>query len=476
MRNLPERSCDRSVASSRDADCTSDALDSYRVPERISPLRPSDRQAGSRTESADSRLVSLIEPQLRERLAETDGAPLTQRLLRLFDSIKPQQFGDAFHLDDRKRAEFWHAKVQHQIEHDLPANESQAWLKSLEKFDKRCKRDGVSDAERAELFINTMRLMNAGEQSGGVKPCHFRPLAKTVLEQCSRSAHVSQGEHDDCTSASIEGVLQTCSPGTYSRLVADLALNGGFGREGAVLYLPKQCLEPDREARATSRKHGERSFASQLVQQFIGNLRWKNGGELPDGTSALPGSVEYRPLHPGSNREFLFHDGKPVVTKHKDGKGHVRKSRIDYPSISDEEYLGLFETLAGSDKLVVVAHAKAVDTTKDASGRQTVHAVKSAGQLRKILERCTVHANGDENSTSHYQPIIIGVHTENKPFGDRRGKGGWHAAVLHDYNPKDGTVRMDVHWAPGDDFSGLKGQKRRLRVSEVFDAMKPPRH
>ena len=410
------------------------------------------------------------------KLNSTDmSSPKMQTLLSLFESIKPafEKLASGASLDPSERAKFWRKELDRLVETKIPAEERQSWTRSLNKFESRCKRVGIPDAEKAEFFANVVRLIRGADlpTENGVNQALRVPIAKRTIEQAARPSDIAQGDHSTCACSSMENLLATCNPGAYARLIADLALTGKFGRTDKTLTLPKECLTPDSEARDL--KSRGRSFPSQLVQQFLANLGWADGGELANGEIAAPGTVKYRPVRPGSDRELLYHNGKAIVTTEKDSHGRLKKQNIEFPNIDNNQYKGICRSITGADDLNVVAHKKAADATKDSTGRTTVRTVKSLGQLQKLLEGCAVVPTSD-NSEHKYHPPIVRVHTEHKLLGDPPGKGEWHAAVLREYNPKTKMVTLNLNWGHENNFSGREGEKRRLHISEVYKVMQPP--
>src|SRR5262249_36935789 len=86
-----------------------------------------------------------------------------------------------------------------------------------------------------------------------------------------------------------------------------------------------------------------------------------------------------------------------------------------------------------------------------------------------------------KNGTDAKLPIIVMVHTLTPMFtgnanqgGAGGAVGGWHVGGITDYDPRTMTVAIDNQWGTKLDMLGKPGDKGRVKLGLLFQAMQAP--
>ncbi len=194
-------------------------------------------------------------------------------------------------------------------------------------------------------MLNSSRT--AGRTDDSVAPKdRMIQLAREVLAQGAKPTDIAQGTNNTCNVTTVENLIYTKEPGTAAKLVADVAITGSYtAKDGTRITFDKEQIKPDAEARNTTRKDGDRSYATQLFNQTAVNLEHQKANP----------NVRYEIQPPGGERLMDYSKKPPEQLRDCNGK-------IQHPNLTDNQIVGAFTTITGKDgKDIYLAHKSGMD-------------------------------------------------------------------------------------------------------------------
>jgi YD repeat-containing protein len=179
----------------------------------------------------------------------------------------------------------------------------------ISKFEESATARGLDQNEKALFYKQLSRLLRDKPESAAAMPLAVRAnLAEQVLNHGSDVSTVDQGCNGTCTVSTLEHRDYSRHPDQMAKLVADAALTGKYvAADGQVVELStlSRAIKPDNEARnqmvsqdntARGIVHvdGSRDFASQIVQNTMGNIKAQTETYLVSGDKVLsPKAIVY---------------------------------------------------------------------------------------------------------------------------------------------------------------------------------------
>ncbi len=316
----------------------------------------------------------------------------------------------------------------------------------MRAFEVRAQKEGIDPTQVNQTYENINRLLNASaganrdgtnkagtNRDGTIAPRdRLTQLAREVMGQAARPTDIAQGQNNTCNVTTVENLLYTKEPGTAAKLVADVAITGGYtAKDGTRITFDKDQIKPDTEARNTTRIDGERSYATQLFNQTAVNLEYQKTNL----------NVRYEIQPPGGERLMDYSKNPPQQLRDCNGK-------IQHPNLTDNQIVGAYQSLTGKDgRDIYLAHKSSID--KDSSLLTAFESEKELGD--KLAE---LKAQGK-------LPIIIAVNSAIEPFYTDGGRGnprqydGAHVVVVRDYQPgPPPKVAVDNQYARSADHLG----------------------
>lgn len=336
------------------------------------------------------------------------------------------------------------------------------YKEGLEKFQREAKEKGLPDKEIAEFFKESTRLLEPEAAKLGVKErCR---VAREALAQASDPTGIDQGRYKTCNVTAVEVCMYSKNPSKVMKAITDVSLTGKFKTaDGDVIIPPASILNPDTQ---------RRTLASQIFQTLAVNTHWQGKTEGPDRKKHDRGDVIYD--HAGAKRANGDTGQRVTVT---DEKGDRVVAGDHSPNLNTDNYPEIYRRIAGENPdTLAIRFGK----TK---GPEGVDTVASKDALHAKLAELSKKPGGF--------PIILKIHTSNKPFWEDSGAGvepgagstveeakktnkipgGWHVVTIHGYDPVTGEVKVDNQWGRAVDHLGKSTGKEPIGIADLFEAM-----
>jgi len=336
--------------------------------------------------------------------------------------------------------------------------EREQFMKDMQQFVERARKDGLGDKEVAQTFAEVSRLLEA---KGTNQPMTGRErvrLVSGIMRGAAYPTSNSQGDHSSCSMSALETRLYIQQPSVAARALADIATTSKLvAADGTVVRMDPNDLRAHGEgAENAARGLNTRSYASQIFQVAAANTFHTSRNER----TVPPGEVRYSQVkRTGSDDtgERLIDFGKrtPEVEK-----GGAPGAAATHSGVRETSYL-----LTGSeDRVLYSKHlSPSLDDTKD-----TLNTVQDL--IAKLEE---AKASG--------KPMAIGLmlHANNPPFYKQQGENplektkpdlqsflaDLHFVNIVGYDESTQTVQVDNQW--GDEKDMIT---KPISVYELFNA------
>ncbi len=357
------------------------------------------------------------------------------------------------------------------------SSEAQRFKSEMDTFEKRAKEAGLSDKEVAKTYRELTRLLvTPGDQP--VSQADKTRLAMHAISHFADPTSIDQGWHNTCNVTTVESVLATTQPAAMARLLADVGTTGKFKtQDGSQITLDPKSLKPDKEADSRFPVDWSRSYASQVFQLTAANIHWQRQTNLPDGTYAGKGNIQYTQVsgpkaYVGDTRERIVNLNNGSIQMQTDSAGGTRPN--DSPHLSPIPLPDIAQQITGksADTMVIANSAYPGVSGK---GIALVNNVDSFHQ--KLSELSKGKEKRNDGSEVSKLPIILCVHTSKQPFSgseDEGGSGGtkgsWHVVTVTGYDEKTGMVQLDNQWGRKWDHLGRADGKSLVHVRDLYKA------
>lgn len=331
----------------------------------------------------------------------------------------------------------------------------------LEKFQKEALAKGLSPKEVAEFFKESKRLLEPDTAELGIKErCR---VAKEALAQAIDPTGIDQGRYKTCNVTAVEVCMYSKNPSKVMKAITDAALTLKFTTaDGDVITLPKSVLDPDTQ---------RRTLASQLFHTLAVNTYWQDQTKGPDGKRHDRGDIMYD--HAGAKRAKGDTGQRVTVTNDKGNRVAVGDPS---PNLNTDLYPEIYRRIAGE-------RPETLAIRFGTEGEPGVETVDSKEALHKKLTELSKTPGGF--------PVILKIHTSNKPFWEDSGAGvepgagntieeakktnkkpgGWHVVTIHGFDPKTGEVKVDNQWGRKVDHLNKPTGKGPIKIEDLFYAM-----
>ena len=318
---------------------------------------------------------------------------------------------------------------------------------SLQKFDERAAARNLSQAEKLGVYMQLNRLLDPevklANGNAGL-------LAKAMISNAADPTAIDQGAHNTCNVTTLEARLYTQEPATVARVIADVAISGGFKTADGSTIRPAS-LAPDLEAKFDPTPDGLRNYASLIFQNTAINVHWMRKDTLPGGVMAGKGNIEYMQGKPGEPEEYLLNKSVNPPVIHSFRSLDSSHPWLDVDGLSD-----INAQITGKP-------------SKDFGIQRWFYPSESNG-VSKFLTFGGLKEKLQEYKDRNSFPVIIAVNGDHKPFGSGNGFAP-HVVTVTDYDPVNGLVSLDNQWGKDSDITGLPGQKPKITTRELYDAM-----
>ncbi len=332
----------------------------------------------------------------------------------------------------------------------------------LEKFQKEAKAKGLPAKEVADFFRESARLLEPESAKLGIKErCR---VAREALAQAIEPTGIDQGRYKTCNVTAIEVCMYSKNPSKVMKAITDVALTGKFKTaDGDVITPPESILDPNTR---------RRTLASQIFQTLAVNTHWQDKTHGPDRKEHGRSDVIYD--HAGAKR--VKGDTGQRITATND-KGNRVTVGDHSPNLNTDNYPEIYRRIAGErpETLAIRFGNKGPEGVDTIASKEAFHA-----KLTELSKK----PGGF--------PIILKIHTSNKPFWEDSGAGvepgagstieeaqksnkipgGWHVVTIHGFDPKTGEVKVDNQWGRSVDHLGKTTGKEPIKIDDLFYAMR----
>jgi YD repeat-containing protein len=355
--------------------------------------------------------------------------------------------------------------------------ETKRFESEMAAFEKRAKETGLSDKEVANTYRELSRLLvTPGDQP--VTQSDKTRLAMHAITHFADPTSTDQGWHNTCNVTTVESILASTQPAAMARLLADVGTTGKFRtKDGTEIKLDPKSLQPDKEADSRYPVDWNRSYASQVFQLTAANIHWQRQTNLPDGSYAGKGNIQYTQVtgpkaYPGDTRERIVNLTNGSIQMQTDTAGGTRPN--DSPHLSPNPLPDIVQQITGKtpDTLVI---ANSAYPGVGGKGISTVSSLD--GFHQKLSELVKSKERRNDGSEVSKLPIILCVHTGKKPFsgsedegGSGGSKGSWHVVTVTGYDEKTGMVQLDNQWGRKWDHLGRADGKSLVHVRDLYPA------
>lgn len=365
----------------------------------------------------------------RRELFLAQATPPTEVLSRVELNPEPPQAS----LDKKEER----TKLESHVNAQLKGRDLRRVVDDLNTFERRAQLAGVNDQQVAEVYSNVSRILTA--DASAVLPEKERlRIAQQVIRNSAKPTSIDQGRHGTCNVAVVETRTYTRNPESAAKLVADVAITGGFTTaDGYTITPTRRSLIPDDESGSNPPSDGQRSAASHVFQMTAANIHWQRRLVTPDAQISRWGKIVYEQI-PSKRSRLTGDTGERVMDYNVDPP----RETTDYkrgPSLGVHDLIAITNQITGkSEKDFVVEN-------QVHGGPATKH-VTSPKELEEVLKN-----GGNE------MPIFIRVHTGNDPFlADNGGsftrqRGVWHVVCVTGYDARTKKVSIDNQWGSRSD-------------------------
>ncbi|MBC7997242.1 MAG: LysM peptidoglycan-binding domain-containing protein [Leptolyngbya sp.] len=305
------------------------------------------------------------------------------------------------------------------------SEEYRKFTEDMRKFEDRSKRGEVSQDEVAKTYKQIDRLLNA--DNAKIPEAQRKVLAENIMYHAGDPKNIDQGMYNTCNVSTLQEKLFTKNPSIAAEMITSTAIDGQWkAPDGKTIKIDPQSLEPRAESRTHPPADGNRSFATQVMNNVLVNdqiqrrnppATYSQISRNPDGSALKDGDTGER-LFDTKGREILD-KGKPVRS----------------PSVLSAEMSDAVTRLTG-EKHFVISNGKT-----DADPR--LAQVNSREDLDRTLK---------DMKTDGKLPAVILLDSNHPAFGGRGGdKPGWHVVSITGYDEKTGKVTISNQWGSKSD-------------------------
>src|SRR5262249_38531458 len=307
---------------------------------------------------------------------------------------------------------------------------------SIETFEERAKRDGLSDAEKAKFYYQISKLLDAKDSDNPDLPKEKDRivLAEQLMSNAANPTGIDQGNHNTCGAAALEAQLLSTNPSEAAKLIVDVATTGEYPtKDGRTIKPDASTLRPEDGSTQVPSKGGERGYASQLFQATAV-------------TTAYP---EYHQEQAVSGRKPPD-TGERIRIPNPDRLSE--KIDRDFPGLTPQEVQNLNKAITGDDVPII-------ENSRTNADDGQIHVRDEADMKRTLAE---LQRQGK-------LPAIIFVDSQNPPFYEDSGgstaggSGDHHFVRVTSYDQKTGTVSIDNQW-------GSKSDRKSMPVGQLYQA------
>jgi hypothetical protein len=359
---------------------------------------------------------------------------------------------DASHKDSGATADSAQAsKTQLLIaaQSKMPWFMSSKFKNEVEEFEARASKDSLALSERAKLYKQVTRLIDAAPPGQAVNPGWNLLLAEQIIAHAAEPTKVDQGNHKTCGAAALESQMYTRDPSDAAKFVVDLYLTGRFQPIGSSkpLVLDQSLRLPDSEANRSETQSRVRNYSSQLFQCGAIAMEYEGYRQV---------KRYYQRLDAGSYLDEIV-----VGTRSVKGKRETVTREFDglYPS----------QVADMNQKITGKRNPLSIIERRDIHPFDGLIHVGSEGELKDMLSKLKI---------AKRLPAIAFVDSEHEPFwtdaryGQAGSKGGGHLVCIDDYRERPpGVVSVNNQWGRECDHLNVTVQEVYLSLIRKYDTV-----
>jgi hypothetical protein len=300
---------------------------------------------------------------------------------------------------------------------------SKAFIADMRSFEERAQRENLPAEEVSKTYDQMSKLLEANEAK--VSAENRVLAAQGLMSHLANPETIYQGQHNTCNVSTLEVRDSTKHPSTMASIMTDVAISGAWtATDGKRIALDDRSLVPGAEERTFPPQDGDRTFATQLLNNALVNdvsqrrvppeIYWQETPSFPHDT--------------GERRRYVD-TGETIM------KTDAAGNRVPWasPHMFSEEISQEQTRLAGDQKVVI---------------ENSVYA--SYDKLNELVRVSSI----DELSAALRQmkqegkfPAVIAVDCNHPAFGgDGTKPGQGHVVSISDYDPVTQQVRIVNQW------------------------------
>lgn len=343
--------------------------------------------------------------------------------------------------------------------------------KDMEKFEDRAKSGDVPKEEVARTYeaINKMIESPTDVTTRGQR----LQLAKNIMFHAGDPTSTDQGRYQTCAVTTQQERMFTRNPGQAAEIIGEAATTGKWvAPDGKEIKLDRQSLKPQPESLSGQPLDGERSYATQIMNNVLANDIHQRKANPETYVQLYGKDRNGKRLGEQDSGERVY-DAKGKEVKDPDGKP-LRAPQLDDVEIADQ-----MKRLSGDSKAVLI-HKGVVDMTQADLKHENPAEYKRQTEDPNYGKNVNVFANEEKFAEALQTlkdqkkfPAIIGLDGGNKDItkglpkeapGLEQGPSA-HMLSITDYDASKGRVRLSNQWG--------KASDRWISVKALYNAANP---
>jgi hypothetical protein len=311
------------------------------------------------------------------------------------------------------------------------------------KFEERARMGNLAPSEITETYKQTERLLSPSKVAVSYE--NRKTLAQNLMFHAARPEDIDQGQYDTCNVTAVQERLFTSNPSKVAEIISSTAINGNWrSPDGNLVKIDAQSLLPMPESRVHPPADGDRSYATQLINNVLVN----------DVNQRLIPPIFYRQVHTNIDGSSLtgtdvgerlcFADGRECL---RDSMGKVVSENgvpIRSPYLDTGDLEDLYQRISGDRENVVIANSSEYSDPRVTTFRneedfeETLMMMKAEGRF----------------------PLTMMVDSNSPAFGGSGSDAGWHVVTITDYDFQTGKAHISNQWGAEAD--------RDISVKDLF--------
>jgi hypothetical protein len=311
------------------------------------------------------------------------------------------------------------------VKDHIVADKQAAFKKDMDSFEARAQKEHLAPEEVAKTYDQMSRMLNAPEASAIVSGQDRALLAEGLVHQSAHPEATAQGAHNTCNVTTTARETLQKNPSKAAEMAATTSITGEWtADDGKVIKIDKQSLQPGAEESVYPPTDGNRSFATQVLNQTMVNDALQRRVPQESYIQRTPDAD----LPNDSGERRLDAHGNVIFTNKVTADGLLIPDAS--PGITDHEIAQVGQRLNGDNSHYIALNAPPSgleSVNSEAAFAQKLHQLKQQGQF----------------------PVTLAVDDNHVPIrevGQETPGVGGHVVTVDGYDEKTGKVHITNQW------------------------------